>query len=152
MQPNYGKSDYAPQWEYHKMTWETFLTIREWAQQVANAEGHPVYLVGSVLWKPYPRDLDISIIMPVKDFEARYGAIPDNESEMKAFLDKREYWSSWGGYQLKLQERIRFVSRVDIKITPDVWFADRDKLLLAEPNGKVRIGWEWRDIAKPEGK
>jgi hypothetical protein len=115
------------------MTWETFLTIREYAQEVANEEGYPVYLVGSVLWKPYPRDLDISMIMPVEEFEKRYGTLPNDEQKLYQYLDKKEYWSSYANHRMELETRIRYATRIDFKIQPDVWFQGRDKILLAEP-------------------
>jgi hypothetical protein len=115
------------------MTWETFLTVREYAQEVANEEGYPVYLVGSVLWKPYPRDLDISMIMPVEDFEKRYGTLPNDEQQLYRYLDQKEYWSSYAKYRFELETRIRYATRIDFKIQPNTWFQGRDKMLLAEP-------------------
>lgn len=35
--------------------------------------GHPVWLVGSVLTSPEPRDVDIRIMIPTDEFEARFG-------------------------------------------------------------------------------
>jgi predicted nucleotidyltransferase len=137
IQPKYGKMHSQPQYDYHHMTWETFLTIRECAQEIANKEGYSVYLVGSVLFKAYPRDLDISMVMPVDDFENRYGKLPDDEESLKTYLDRKEYWSSYAKYSLGIELRIRYATRIDFKIQPDVWFENRDKILLAEPNGKV---------------
>lgn len=133
IQPKYGKMEPQPQYDYHHMTWEMFLTIREYAQEIANEEGYPVYLVGSVLWKPYPRDVDLSLIMPVDDFEKRYGKIPDDEKSLYEYLGKKEYVISFGHYRLELEQRIRYATRIDFKIQPDVWFKGRDKVLLAEP-------------------
>lgn len=133
IQPKYTKHEPQPQYDYHHMTWETFLTIREYAQEVANEEGYPVYLVGSVLWKPYPRDLDISMIMPVEEFEKRYGTLPNDEQKLYQYLDKKEYWSSYANHRMELETRIRYATRIDFKIQPDVWFQGRDKILLAEP-------------------
>lgn len=149
MQPTYEKQHTQPQLDYHMMTWETFLTIREWAQEVANVEGYPLYLVGSALWKSYPRDIDISMIIPIKDFEERFGKIPDTEDELKEYLNQKEYYQSWGIYQFHIQERIRWINRIDLKFQPDVWFKEKDKMLLVEPNGKARVrGWE--EIKKRE--
>lgn len=145
MQPTYTKQDPQPQWEYRHMSWEIFLTLREWAQEVANADGNPVYLVGSALWKPYPRDIDISIIMPLLDFEKRYGVIPDNEEELKKYTARSEYWHSWSNYKMVLEHRIRYAFRCDVKIQPDAWFSEKDKLLLATPGGNVRT-WGWGEV------
>lgn len=133
IQPKYTKHEPQPQYDYHHMTWEMFLAIREFAQEVANQEGYPIYLVGSVLWKPYPRDVDMSMIMPIEDFEKRYGKLPDDEILLKEYLDKQEYWGSYGKYRLECETRIRYATRIDFKIQPDVWFQGRDKILLAEP-------------------
>jgi hypothetical protein len=40
------------------MTWIRFLEIRTWAQALADELNAPVYLVGSVLDKDIPRDID----------------------------------------------------------------------------------------------
>lgn len=133
IQPKYTKHEPQPQYDYHHMTWETFLTIREYAQEIANEEGYPIYLVGSVLWKPYPRDLDISMIMPIEDFEKKYGKLPDDEKSLYEYLDKKEYWSSFAKYRLETETRIRYATRIDFKIQPDIWFQGRDKILLAKP-------------------
>lgn len=151
MDPKYDKADFAPQWEYRQPTWEVFLTIREWAQEVANLEGYPIYMVGSALWKTYPRDIDISMIIPVADFEERYGEIPTAETSETEWLRLQGYLSTGGYvphmnfnhdaavYKMALDERIFYGQRVDFKIQPDAWFHGRDKLLLAEPNGHVRV-------------
>lgn len=133
IQPKYTKHEPQPQYDYHHMTWEMFLTIKEYAQEIANKEGYPVYLVGSVLWKTYPRDIDMSLIMPLEDFESRYGKLPNDEEKLKAYLDRPEYWGSFGQYRLETESRIRYATRIDFKIQPDVWFIGRDKILLAEP-------------------
>lgn len=133
IQPKYTKHEPQPQYDYRHMTWETFLTIREYAQEIANAEGYPVYLVGSVLWKSYPRDLDMSMIMPVDDFEKRYGKLPEDEESLKDYLDNVKYWGSFGKYRLECEEKIRYATRIDFKIQPDIWFQGRDKILLAKP-------------------
>jgi hypothetical protein len=132
IQPKYTKYEPQPHYDYHHMTWETFLTIREYAQEIANKEGYPVYLVGSVLWKPYPRDIDLSLIMPLDDFEKRYGKLPEDEESFK-YLGNFEYVSSFGMHRLDLEQRIRYATRIDFKIQPDSWFQGRDKVLLAEP-------------------
>lgn len=137
--PQYEKQPYAPQWEYHHMSWEIFLITREWAQEVATREGYPVYLVGSALWKPYPRDLDLSMLLPLDDFEVRYGEIPLDEEKRKGYLVHGRFYADAGRHQIVLQERLLYTLRVDFKIQPSAWFADRDRLLLAIPEGRVRV-------------
>lgn len=141
MEPTYKKYEPEPQWEYHHMTWEIFLTLRCWAQEVADIEKNPVYIVGSSLYKPYPRDIDLSIIMPISEFEERFGTLPDNADELKLYLDREEYWSTFMKYRMSAQERILNAFRVDVKIQPDTWFTNRDRILLAIPDGDVRGIW-----------
>lgn len=152
MEPVYDKHPVKPASEYRLMTWELFLTIREWAQEVANVEGYPIYLVGSALRKLYPRDIDVSIIMPLDEFEKVFGPIPDDKEELHKYLShpsevftrKIPYWGT-------LNERIRWVMRADVKITPDTWHTNQDKMLLAEPNGKVYVrNWSLLSRANKE--
>ena len=151
MDPIYDKAPFAPQWEFRQPTWEMFLTIREWAQEVVNLEGYPIYLVGSALWKTYPRDIDLSMILPTSVFEERYGAFPVGQTEELTRLKLEAYLSTggWGEghnfnvdgafYSMTLQDRLFYAQRIDFKIQPDCWFTERDKLLLAEPGGHVRV-------------
>lgn len=47
------------------------LLIR-WANHVAGFYGHPVYLVGSQLYKDDPRDVDVACIIPDAEFVIRF--------------------------------------------------------------------------------
>ncbi len=47
--------------------------LAPWATQIAGRFGYPVYLVGSALTLPEPRDIDVRCIVPTADFKARYG-------------------------------------------------------------------------------
>ena len=149
--PMYEKSRYAPQWEYRPMTWEHFLVVREWAQEVAIKEGYPVYLVGSTLWKTWPRDLDVSMLMPLSDFEARYGEIPEDEEKRKGYLAHGRFNVEKMPYAMTLQERLFWAVRVDFKVQPDVWFPTRDRLLLADPMTRVKVR-DWRMYEPLEGE
>lgn len=142
--PTYDKAAFAPQWEYRTPTWHVFLILREWAQEVAHAEGYPVYLVGSALNSLCPRDLDVSVIMPVADFEARYGPIPSAEpngrrERLKAYCANGRFVHDALPYVHTVLERLYYAQRVDLKIQPDTWFTDRDRLLLAAPGGRVAV-------------
>lgn len=121
------------------MTWEMFLTVREWAQTVAQREGYPVYLVGSTLWKLDARDLDLAMLLPVADFERYYGPIPINAERLKRYVTTGQFNRNASHYQLSLSQRLWYVKRVDFKIQPDTWFADRDRLLLATPDSLVHV-------------
>lgn len=143
LSPQYDKAEFAPQWEYHRMTWDMFLVVREWAQEVARQEGYPVYLVGSTLWKLDARDLDVAIVLPVRDFETRYGVVPVDPEKLKRYVTTGAFNEQASLYQLNLAERIWFAKRVDCKIHPDTWFNDRDRLLLATPDSRARVRqWE----------
>lgn len=145
--PTYEKSPFAPQWEYHQMTWEMFLITREWAQEVARAEGYPVYLVGSTLWKPYSRDLDISVIMPCDKFQNRFGPIPEGQEERNVYLTRVEYTRDGQLYGMSLATRLMYAKRVDCKIQPDCWFTEQDRLLLATPESRVMVrNWRLIDV------
>jgi hypothetical protein len=74
--PILSKAEPRPNQDYKPMTWIRFLKIRTWAQTLADELKAPVYLVGSVLEKDIPRDIDISVIFPVKIYEERFGKIP----------------------------------------------------------------------------
>ncbi len=47
--------------------------LQPWADQIATRFGRPVYLVGSSLQLPDPRDVDVRVILSDEEFEARYG-------------------------------------------------------------------------------
>jgi predicted nucleotidyltransferase len=148
MEPIYDKHPSQPHLDYKMMTWDLFLTIREWAQEVANIEGYPVYLVGSTLRKIYPRDIDIAIILPVEVFEERYGKIPDSKEDLDKYLSHpNKVWSDKNPYWATLQERVRWITRIDVKIAPDTWHTQQDKLLLAVPNGYVFLR-NWKMLTK----
>jgi hypothetical protein len=138
--------------DYRKMEWGTFLILREWAQEVADYEGYPVYLVGSVLMREYPRDLDIVMIMPLADFEKEFGSPPENEDNMVGYSAvATQQWHNKTGYWATIQQRVRWITRIDVKVMPDTWFTRWDKLLLAEPKGKVFVrGWDMYKRQPPE--
>lgn len=121
-------------WDYKPITWGAFLKLRKAAQATADAIGYPVYLVGSALSKELPRDIDISIIVPLefyekeiggecggkwpKDIQAQYGFM--YHVDQKAFK-----------YTHHLHHCIDY--HLDIKVCPDIWWTEKPKLLLAEP-------------------
>jgi hypothetical protein len=49
------------------------LHAHGWALHMVARFNGPVYLLGSVLHKPAPRDIDIRIVVPDSEFAARYG-------------------------------------------------------------------------------
>lgn len=137
-EPILGKAPAEPHRDYKLLTWKRFLKLRAWAQRVADHEQAPVYLVGSALTKSHPRDLDVSIIVPHDRFVARFGPLPEPLSEaMRQLLHDthvylyvtQPYW----GWQIEMGCYMGFM-RIDLKICPDSWWPEKDKLLLAAPH------------------
>lgn len=56
------------------------IKLKAWATQLAARFGAPVLLVGSALRKLHPRDVDVRIVIPDEEFEARYGVTWDRWS------------------------------------------------------------------------
>src|ERR1051326_5550405 len=77
-EPILGKHPRSPsgKQERRSMTWRLFLELRAHAKTIAIHHGYPVYLVGSALKKARPRDIDMAVIMPLPDFEERFGELP----------------------------------------------------------------------------
>ncbi len=137
--PTLGKNSPNEIWDNRLMTWTRFLKLRAWAQGVADDNQAPVYLVGSVLKKRKPRDIDISVIFPVAVYEERYGKLPKCKSAehyhqlVKPIMDKahqdparlKAYWDAYFNVGRKLG--------FDIKFCPDTWWTDKDKMLIATP-------------------
>jgi hypothetical protein len=141
-EPILGKAPAQPHRDHKLLTWSRFLQLREWAQMVANVEEAPVYLVGSALYKSHPRDLDVSIIVPHARFVEQFGPIPppgpENYSDpkgMAAYMQKLHYYLYERRYPWWADDMGVRYTRLDLKICPDSWWPDKDKLLLAAPSG-----------------
>ncbi len=48
-------------------------TMQPWARQIASRFGRPVYLCGSALELPQPRDIDVRVVLTDAEFAARWG-------------------------------------------------------------------------------
>jgi len=128
--PIFTKREPRP-YDYQEMTWGKFIKLREWAKVASQEIGYPIYLVGSTLYKEVPRDFDIVVAIPQKEFESRFGKL--TESNWKEVLVKsfnyyvKEYWDC--------EEALEKCGHVplDFKVYPDNWFIDNDRLLLGEP-------------------
>lgn len=141
-EPILGKHPAMPQWDHKPMTWARLLRLRRWAQEVADQEQAPVYLVGSALYKARPRDIDVSIILPYDRFVAQFGPIPsDPESRYEDPRGMGNYMQKLAHYlgsppRCYIQHGMRAIrdrTRLDLKICPDSWWPENDKLLLAAP-------------------
>lgn len=137
--PILSKNEPRPNQDYKQMTWERFLKLRKWAQTVSDELQAPVYLVGSVLEKEIPRDIDISVIFPVAVYEEMFGKIPVATNDFaftqkiaplmdKVHLSKPRLKAYFEGMSLINHDTI-----IDLKFCPDTWWTNKDKMLLAEP-------------------
>lgn len=128
--PVFTKREPRP-YDYQEMTWGKFIRLREWAKKASNEMGYPIYLVGSTLQKEVPRDFDVAVTVPEKEFENMFGVLTeDNFGEIlvksqhhfiKHLFDCVETLGEFGHTPL------------DFKVYPDNWFENEDKLLLGEP-------------------
>lgn len=146
-EPILGKAHPEPHRDYKLLTWSRFLRLRKWAQRVADREQAPVYLVGSALTKRRPRDLDVSIILPHDRFVAQFGPIPppgpENYSDpngMAAYMQKLHLYlyDPQRRYPWWAEDMGVRYTRLDLKICPDSWWPEKDRLLLAAPQAGQR--------------
>ena len=120
--------------DYNRITWADFLRIRDAAKIAANNIGYPVYLVGSALRKYHPRDIDISVIIPLKDYEEMFGKLPTEQYQFGSYLGNviNKTFNALQELHFCLIE----THHLDIKVCPDIWWPEKDKMLLAAPNNK----------------
>lgn len=112
--------------------WEDFLKIRNAAKIAANNIGYPIYLVGSALYKDLPRDIDISVIIPLDDYEKMFGKLPDNQDDFNSYLSN-VFTKTFDNLQ-ELHFCLFKTHHLDIKVCPNTWWVEKDKMLLAAPN------------------
>ena len=135
-EPILGKNDPMPGMDNKLFTWRRLLVLRAWAQEVADAEGGSVYLVGSTLKKTHPRDIDVSIVLPHDEYVRRYGPIPEpGTPEMNRHMGVTG--TSIRLHQFEGFRRLGYYTHFDLKICPDSWWPEKDKLLLASPRNQV---------------
>lgn len=124
------------------------LVVR-WANGIAGFYGHPVYLVGSQLYKDKPRDVDVICIIPDREFVLRY----INQFEVVGHTDfeKCQQWqmryksglyneSNWVWAKDVLHKSLQgmyYTSlQIDLKVYPqsvqDKEFADKPKLKISQ--------------------
>jgi hypothetical protein len=142
-EPILGKAHAQPHRDYRLLTWTRFLRLRRWAQRVADHEGAQVYLVGSALTKRRPRDLDVSIIVPHDRFVAQFGPIPredpngeehwEDPNSMACYMQRLHLYLYEKRYPWWAEDMNVRYTRLDLKICPDSWWPEKDKLLLAAP-------------------
>lgn len=129
--PVFKKREPRP-YDYQEMTWKKFIQLREWAKKTAQEIGYPIYLVGSTLQKEVPRDFDVVVAIPHKEFEERFGEL--TESNFGEVLVKS--FNAYVGEYFDCEETLGECGNtpLDFKVYPDNWFIEEDKLLLGKPN------------------
>lgn len=124
--------------DYKELTFKDFIIIQEKAQEVANNIGYNVYLVGSALVKHTPRDIDLVIIIPYEKYVSNYKKgvyeIKDLENSFGAILGNAWYKEF---ENIKPLEMLKFKDyKIDLKICPDTWWVEKEKIILAKPKIK----------------
>jgi hypothetical protein len=127
--PVFTKREPRP-YDYQEMTWAKFIRLREWAKKCSKEIGYPIFLVGSTLQKEVPRDFDVVVTIPYKEFEEMFGELTEENFGailvesfnlfVKHYFDCVETLGEFGHTPL------------DFKVYPDNWFKDEDRLLLSE--------------------
>ena len=127
-----------------------------WARHMAARYNAPVYLTGSTLHKPDPRDCDVRIVIADDEFAARYG----NALHQTTFDEGHPYrkrhpnilgcntvhWDEDGPTQRWIDDVAKFNAHlssrlklnVDMQVVPDSWWRDvwPPPFLLAAPSGR----------------
>lgn len=129
--PTFTKREPRP-YDYQEMTWAKFIRLREWAKEAVKEINFPIYLVGSTLKKEIPRDFDIVIIIPEKEFEEMFDKV--TEDNWTAILAKSNCWFHKHYWDCQECFGEQGFVPLDWKVYPDNWFIEEDRLLLAEPN------------------
>lgn len=130
-EPVLSKHPDDPERDYKPMTWERFLLLRAWAKWIAWREKCAVALVGSVLYKPIPRDIDVALIWPEEEFVAKFGP---RSTSGRNLLHNRDLEDKRHSLYVSAQELVKFDTRIDIRLCPDCWWPEKDRLILATPS------------------
>jgi hypothetical protein len=116
-----------PKRDHKLMTWERFLRLRAWAQWIAWRQRCTVALVGSVLEKTVPRDIDVALIWPAAEFEAMFGST-------KYVAHNQAYRDKYASLYISAQDLVEFDTRIDVRLCPECWWPEKDRLVLATPS------------------
>jgi hypothetical protein len=129
--------------------------LSDWARHMAARLNARVYLMGSVLQNPSPRDIDIRIVIEDDEFAARYDMpmepVSDEEKERelnrnghargsKVYFDGR-VTQRWVDEVAKFSAplSVRLTYNVDVKVWPASYYRERvypEPILLASPSPK----------------
>jgi len=130
-------------------------TLDVWARHIAARYNGPVYLCGSVLHNPAPRDIDIRVVIADHEFAARYGNECTREIDETHHYCKRKGlasskaidWDAQGPTQRWIDDVAKFTSHlslklglnIDLQIWPDSYWREGTwptPILLAAPSPK----------------
>ena len=125
-------------WDHRPITWSMFVRLLAWAKQAAQEEHVSIYLVGSAVTKGRPRDIDIGVRIPLAEFEERFSVTVPHDAEsalefLSHFGRSLAWHKMWGRLHTGAWGCTDGRRHVDLKIAPDVWWADKPRLLLASP-------------------
>lgn len=117
--------------------WHLLRSRARWLS--ARYYGAPVFLVGSAVTSPTPRDIDVVIVLPADLFVLVYGDGRDTLRDFRSGADRDDppmIWRRWARDCAKQGEAwTREVNRaVDFKVLPDndaVTISDKPRVLLA---------------------
>jgi hypothetical protein len=132
-EPILSKHDPDPKRDHKPMTWERLLLLRAWAQYVAWHEGCTVALVGSVLGKTVPRDVDVALIWPAAKFRRMFGTTVYSRGK-KQLWRNQAYEDKRAALWISGQELVKHDTRIDVRLCPDTWWPEKDRLILATPS------------------
>ena len=107
--------------------------IKLFAARVANILECDVYLVGSALNTPSPRDIDICAVLPIPKFEKIFGSIPQYLSESETGLwtkDCKQKWANKCKYFYGMSSAIK-IKNLDFQICYEGQY-NEPKFLLAK--------------------
>lgn len=144
-EPVLGKHPDDSRRDYKPMTWERFLLLRAWAKYAAWHQGCTVAMVGSVLEKDLPRDIDIACIWPTAEFEKMFGPIPTDQESHDRLWQGRPYDDKRVSLWISANRAVGFVTRIDVRVCPDCWWPDKDRLVLATPSENAPPD-RWGDV------
>jgi len=116
--------------DYKELTFKDFLIIQSRAQEVANRIGYSVYLVGSALTNSRPRNIDLSIIIPATEYIKKYSF------EQCAYRAHACLQIAFYKEFPNIEPLISLTYEnypIDLKICPDNWWTDKEKMILASP-------------------
>lgn len=150
-EPVLSKAHADPERDHKLMTWERFLLLRAWARYIAWRERCTVALVGSALEKPIPRDIDIALIWPAETFREMFGTTIHDELGHVSPEKRRAFQEKWSMLLFSGQKLIDFDTRVDVKLCPDTWWPEKDRLILAVPgDAEPPSSWNGVEFVIPE--